>query len=427
MISLAKMVPDSVHPNLPNVGSDEPKVSKEVSDAFLSVLVDVETADAQSERRPKDTDALAIILDDCCVPDGRNLSGGNFSYSSTVIDKDIPQIAPEDLRAEMHDSVLHIVKQTHPDNTTLSAPTYGLADNQTETPGEVIGAADAKPDQLALSTLPALHAQTAAHLRTDMPGIADKPVAAILSGSSGHMGQEHSSEPTRQKMPDTPEESQRSEVTMTLVRSGSDAKSAMFPIQDGATAHKALQTLMPSGTATESPPTLHLSTQAQSEILPPAIPARSSQSPTHTIVQTQALSMAPIQDALVKAHLSEKGVVMRLDPPEMGRVYIEFEFGSGKHVSAILRTELPEAGLLLREQLVSLQSFLQDRGFDSVKLDVTSQGFAERDSDPSQSETGHWDDIHNEPAGIDVAEIHPLDRKIGSSNTRHADALDITL
>lgn len=75
-----------------------------------------------------------------------------------------------------------------------------------------------------------------------------------------------------------------------------------------------------------------------------------------------------VSDNLIKALVSQSGVLMRLDPPEMGNVQINFKFDSERGVTAVIRSELADTSSFLRDRAEHLQQALKDSGFDSVSL-----------------------------------------------------------
>ena len=81
----------------------------------------------------------------------------------------------------------------------------------------------------------------------------------------------------------------------------------------------------------------------------------------HPAVQTVA-------QTLIKAQETQSGLSVRLDPPEMGRVFIEFQFESDRSVTAIIRSEVAETATLLKDKADIFLQLLKESGFDSVNL-----------------------------------------------------------
>lgn len=71
---------------------------------------------------------------------------------------------------------------------------------------------------------------------------------------------------------------------------------------------------------------------------------------------------------LLTARETQKGIIVRLDPPEMGRVYIDFQFESERAVTAIIKSEFPETSFQLKNRAEYFQSILKDSGFEGVTL-----------------------------------------------------------
>ena len=81
-----------------------------------------------------------------------------------------------------------------------------------------------------------------------------------------------------------------------------------------------------------------------------------------------APSLSAVSQSIAKTIETQKGVSVRLDPPEMGRVYIDYIFDGERSVTALVRTDLPEALTQLRDQSAQLQSLLKEQGFENVNL-----------------------------------------------------------
>lgn len=93
-----------------------------------------------------------------------------------------------------------------------------------------------------------------------------------------------------------------------------------------------------------------------------------------------------VSDNLIKALVSQSGVLMRLDPPEMGNVQINFQFDSERAVTAVIRSELADTSSFLRDRAEHLQQALKDSGFDSVSLSF-EQGSQFNQQENSSGET----------------------------------------
>lgn len=84
-------------------------------------------------------------------------------------------------------------------------------------------------------------------------------------------------------------------------------------------------------------------------------------STSHPALQTVA-------QTLVKAQETQSGISVRLDPPEMGRVFIDFKFDADRNVTAIIRSEISETAILLKDKAEFFQQTLKDSGFNSINL-----------------------------------------------------------
>ncbi len=92
--------------------------------------------------------------------------------------------------------------------------------------------------------------------------------------------------------------------------------------------------------------------------------------PVHIMhLSAQPAALQAVADNIIKAHMSQSGVTVRLDPPEMGNVTINFQFDSiDRGVTAIVRSDVPETAALLRDRADILHQALKDSGFDNINL-----------------------------------------------------------
>ncbi len=116
-------------------------------------------------------------------------------------------------------------------------------------------------------------------------------------------------------------------------------------------------------------------------------------SPIHPAVQT-------VVQTLIKAQETQSGLSVRLDPPEMGRVFIEFQFDVDRRVTAIIRSEVVETAILLKGKVDIFQQLLKESGFDSVNLSFEqnenskqkSFAFAQQEKPPVFFRSDHDED-----------------------------------
>ncbi|MEP6342136.1 MAG: flagellar hook-length control protein FliK [Maricaulaceae bacterium] len=108
---------------------------------------------------------------------------------------------------------------------------------------------------------------------------------------------------------------------------------------------------------------------------------------SHPAIQTIAQNLVKVQE-------TQSGISVRLDPPEMGRVYIDFQFDTDRSVIATLRSDVAETAVHLKDKAEFFQQILKENGFNNVTLnfeqnntsqDNSSDSF---DESPSFSNTG---------------------------------------
>ncbi len=119
-------------------------------------------------------------------------------------------------------------------------------------------------------------------------------------------------------------------------------------------------------TGSTTAPLLTGQAQVTSSAAPLAAPGATSS------VQTPAFTVqSPVQQvasAIVNVAAQGDRMEVMLDPPELGRVFIDFNFSGDRSVSAIISAEMPDTGYLMRKTAENLMQELNDAGFESVDL-----------------------------------------------------------
>ncbi|WP_425409249.1 flagellar hook-length control protein FliK [Hyphococcus sp.] len=98
----------------------------------------------------------------------------------------------------------------------------------------------------------------------------------------------------------------------------------------------------------------------------------------------KTISINPVRDQIVAAVVARQGegrLEVRLDPPELGRVLINFEGDGAELVRAVISADTPETLDLMRRHADAFQRALQEQGFEG--LDLT---FAEGHADHAQED-----------------------------------------
>lgn len=136
-------------------------------------------------------------------------------------------------------------------------------------------------------------------------------------------------------------------------------------------------------------------------------------------IQTPALQA--LSEAVVAARETSKGVSIRLDPPELGRVYIDFIFEADRPVIVVIKAETPEADFQLRERAEPFLNLLREQGLDDITLQF------------SMSDENTFSEHHKSvfPAEEDEASFIPLNLTSMEAQTKRKSAslsnLDIRL
>ena len=102
-----------------------------------------------------------------------------------------------------------------------------------------------------------------------------------------------------------------------------------------------------------------------------AEPARALPSPTSATGTQAPPVVEQVREAIIQRG-SPHRIEVQLDPPELGRIQIEFEMRSQGQVRAIVTSSEGETLDLLRRQASTLMNDLKDSGFTDVELDWSS-------------------------------------------------------
>ena len=108
---------------------------------------------------------------------------------------------------------------------------------------------------------------------------------------------------------------------------------------------------------------------------------------SHPAIQTVAQNLIKVQE-------TQSGISVRLDPPEMGRVFIDFQFDTERTVTATIRSDVAETAIHLKDKAEFFQQILKENGFNAVTLNFEQNNTAQDngsdsfDQSPSFPATG---------------------------------------
>lgn len=96
----------------------------------------------------------------------------------------------------------------------------------------------------------------------------------------------------------------------------------------------------------------------------------------HQMPTIQPPTLQALSEAVVSARETSKGVTVRLDPPELGRVYIDFIFEADRPVTVVIKAETQDANYQLRERAEPFLNLLREQGLNDVTLqfDMSDRG-----------------------------------------------------
>ena len=107
---------------------------------------------------------------------------------------------------------------------------------------------------------------------------------------------------------------------------------------------------------------------------------------TDPAIQQQALNQ--IASVLEASQAGPRRMELRLDPPELGRVSIDFRFDGDNRITAILTADQPETASMMRRSLDILMRDLSAAGFSDVSLSMGNSGGQEKSAGFDQRQPG---------------------------------------
>ena len=75
-----------------------------------------------------------------------------------------------------------------------------------------------------------------------------------------------------------------------------------------------------------------------------------------------------LAELIISAQDTQKGVRVQLNPPDLGRVHLDFQFASDESIRIVINTETAIAGQLMRDSADSLLASLKTQGMENVEL-----------------------------------------------------------
>lgn len=167
-----------------------------------------------------------------------------------------------------------------------------------------------------------------------------------------------------------------------------------------------------NGVAEQYAINLNSSTALSTGILTSAVTQAQSASQAHPAAQLVA---ATIQKGATNGET--KNLTIRLDPPELGKLNAELNFGKNKTLKAIITVEKPETYLMLQRDAAALERTLSEAGLDlsdgGLSFELAEQGF---DFDDGNQRGGGHD-----KGGTGAGDGNEAEEIIESTMTWHVD------
>ena len=94
-----------------------------------------------------------------------------------------------------------------------------------------------------------------------------------------------------------------------------------------------------------------------------------------------------VSQAMLIAKETSQGVMVQIDPPEMGRVYIDFMFESDSQVNVVVKSDTVASHDILRERAEHFTQMLKDNGFENINLSFEQQGSDSNNTNSQSDDT----------------------------------------
>ncbi|WDI31547.1 flagellar hook-length control protein FliK [Hyphococcus flavus] len=144
---------------------------------------------------------------------------------------------------------------------------------------------------------------------------------------------------------------------------------------------------------------------------------------TASAAADKTLNINPVRDQIIAAVVARQGegrLEVRLDPPELGRVTINFEGDGVELVRAVVSADTPETLDLMRRHADAFQKSLAEQGFEGLDLQFAEQGAenpAEENAEAGNSYVVSAEQLESDAAGeLDqqdrMAMLGRLDRRL---------------
>jgi len=113
--------------------------------------------------------------------------------------------------------------------------------------------------------------------------------------------------------------------------------------------------------------------------MPPSAPVATS-AHSNAVINT-------VTQAMLIAKETSQGVMVQIDPPEMGRVYIDFMFESESQVNVVVKSDTVASHDILRERAEHFTQMLKDNGFENINLSFEQQGSDSNNTNSQSDDT----------------------------------------
>lgn len=158
----------------------------------------------------------------------------------------------------------------------------------------------------------------------------------------------------------------------------------------------------------------------------PAQPVGPTSLPNGQTLLPQPVHAQQVGQAIIEAIETGDKLTLRLNPPEMGRVYIDFSFDSAKAVSVIVRPEIADMSAFLRDRIETLNATLEEHGFKDVSVHIEQNDTSDQNQD--EKHKAFYLTRETDMAGLDPVEMDILSLNSRSMALRNGNApIDIRL
>ncbi len=133
---------------------------------------------------------------------------------------------------------------------------------------------------------------------------------------------------------------------------------------------------------------------------------------TQTPLQVLTVPIQNISQNIVQAVLKQESTLIRIDPPELGRIQLDFDHSTSGKTTITLSTETESAKLMLLERRAFMIGLFESHGLDDVEIKLDSnlekdENSSDRQLFSDRDKSSNFEDKSESLASVSKAENKP--------------------